>query len=264
MTLQEWMSNPMGKGESSLPGRELIVAGLNDKYHRVIQKKNHQFERSSYFDPRSKDYYVHVIVPSESERDNTYDVVFRFIYNKEDHASLVNLKNAQTQFFCNSPGFAYSFAYVYNEYGLLISWLAKKFPSIMLHQAPRVRNRYELVGYDKYIYFAAKYLIEREKTSLFRSALQLTSKKFNERVLFSKIRSLSTIKEEYTAAAITLAGKGRQLKEQKKSLRPNQVTIKKSVGVIKKPIKTVSKAKAVKKAVKPIRAKQGTRGSTKR
>lgn len=262
MTLQEWMSNPMGKGEASLPGREYIVAGLNDRYHRVIQKKSHQFEKSNYFDPRTNEYYIHVIVPSESERDNTYDVVFRFLYDKDDRASLVSLRNAQVQFFCNSPGFAYSFAYVYNEYGLLIPSLERKFPSLMLKKAPQVRNRFEMVGYDKYIYFAAKYLIDREKTSLFRSALQVSSRKYNERVLYSKVRNLETIEAEYQEAKIRLASKGRQKKAVAK--RPNQSTINKPIGAIGqikkpvKPVKPVSKTKAVKKPVKAIRAKRGT------
>lgn len=268
MTLQEWVSNPMGKGESSLPGREYIVAGLNDKYHRVVQKKSHRFDRTSFFDPRTNDYYIHIVVPTESERDNTYDVVFRFIYDKEDRASLVSLRNAQTQFFCNSPGFAYSFAYVYNEYGLLVPFLAKKFPPIMLRQAPQVRNRYEMVGYDKYIYIAAKYLIERERTALFRAALQLSSKKFNERALFARVRNLDTIQEEYREAEIRLVSKGRQAKNVER--RPNQSTIGKpigNIGSIKKPVKQVSKTKAIKKAVKPtkaVRAKRSTRRVTKR
>lgn len=252
----------MGKGEASLPGREYIVAGLNDRYHRVIQKKSHQFEKTSYFDPRTNDYYIHVVVPSESERDNTYDVVFRFLYDKDDHASLVSLRNAQVQFFCNSPGFAYSFAYVYHEYGLLIPSLERKFPSLMLRQAPQVRNRFEVVGYDKYIYIAAKYLVEREKTSLFRASLQMTSRKYNERVLYSRVRNLETIQEEYEEARIRLASKGRQKKAVAR--KPNQSTINKPIGTIgqiKKPVKAmkpVSKTKAVKKPIKATRAKRKT------
>lgn len=235
MTLLEWMKNPMGKGESSLPNRELLIKGLDDKYNSLVQRKGDYIIRTTYFDPRTSDYYTHLIIPTDSERDNTYDVVFRFIHDRNDKSGGLSLKTSEVQFFTNSPGFAFTFAYVYNSYGLLVPALEKKFSRQMLTKPTAVRNRYEIIGYDKLLYYGAKYLLSHEQTALNIAVLQNYSKRYSAPTLQRQVRSVHEILDEIDGAKGRLAVRKKAAKNQEKINDPKKASIKRSVSGIKKP-----------------------------
>lgn len=235
MTLLEWMKNPMGKGESSLPNRELMIKGLDDKYNSLVQKKGDYIIRTTYYDPRTKDYYTHLVIPTDSERDNTYDVVFRFIYDPKDKSGSTSLKSYEVQFFTNSPGFAFTFAYVYNSYGLLVPVLAKKFSRQMLVKPTAVRNRFEIVGYDKLLYYGAKYLLSHDQSAMNTQVLSVYSKRYNQAVLQRNVRSVTQILDEIDGAKGRLAIRKKAAKNQEKINDPKKASIKRSTSGVKKP-----------------------------
>lgn len=39
MNIREYVENPMGKGDSSIPNRKELIEYLNLKYEKLIQKK---------------------------------------------------------------------------------------------------------------------------------------------------------------------------------------------------------------------------------
>lgn len=198
MTLNEYVVSPLGKGDSSLPGGKLLIKQLEDKYAVLRKEKGNLIKMDYYFDPFSGNFYFHLIIPSETKRTNTYDVVICFQDPEKKHRSDLTLKDYDVTFFANTPSFAYTFAYVYNEYGLLIPFLANKLGKEMTTKAPIIRNQYEIVSYDKYLFFAAKYILD---SKLMNKALHLKEKRFGQRSFSAKIRPLSQIMKEYQQAA---------------------------------------------------------------
>lgn len=149
------MDNPMGKGSNAISNRKLIREDLDRRFDSLIKKKK-DFTFTVYRDKH--EYYIHFLIPSESERDNTYDVVIHFTEREENFKNDNFLNRYTLNFFSNSPSFTYTYAYVFNEYDILIKFLAKKYDKIVLSNNPITRNPGEVVNYEKSIYFALKYI----------------------------------------------------------------------------------------------------------
>ena len=62
-------------------------------------------------------YYVHVKIPSESQKDGKYeyDVVIRFFTDKPELRHVNSLRAYYMQFFSNSPSFIYKYAALYKK-----------------------------------------------------------------------------------------------------------------------------------------------------
>ena len=107
-------------------------------------------------------YIFHVKLPSESERDNTYDVVVEFSPIDKTSLSDESIINYNVKFFSNCPSFIFTYAYAYNDKGLFIDFLSKKLDELVLKNAPVVKNPMNIVNFEKSIYFACKYLVEEK------------------------------------------------------------------------------------------------------
>ena len=105
------------------------------------------------------DYFVHVKVPSESQRGlSSHDVVIQFFTNNDITRKELTLKNYYVQFFSNSPGFVYKYAALYQLQGYLISSLQDKFTPGMLNVLPDKANKDYVLFYDSSIYYACRFL----------------------------------------------------------------------------------------------------------
>lgn len=196
MTLKEYVDNPAGKGDSSM-NRAILQQIYDQKYEKYITNKDKQI-KCTYYKVMNKDaYYVHLVMPTETERDNTYDVVFYF-YPSEKSKVSVSLYNHNIKVFSNSPSFAYTFAYVYNQNQMLIPGLRDKYPQEMIKQKPEVKNRYEVMNYDKYLFFAAKYLLETK--SLNKAIMSVKMLTYTPQVLSMRVRNLDRIMIDYRKA----------------------------------------------------------------
>lgn len=238
MTLKEFINNPAGKGDSSV-NRATLISVLDSKYDKLVKDKTIQFK--IYKKIRGGSYYFHLIIPSETERDNTYDVVFLFEDPKKLHSKSSSISEYDIRVFANSPSFAYTFAKVYKDNDLFIDSLSGKYEKEILSLKPEVRNRYGIVNYDKYVYFGAKFIMESRLLN--KASLSLRSITYSEKIFNARIRSLGTIMNEYQKAKKKLKNK----KEPKTSLRQSQ-----SLSKIKTP-KTVNvkTPKAVKTPKQP-------------
>lgn len=195
MKLKEFLENPAGKGDSST-NRTVLRQLLDSKYQKLVDKKGVQFKLYVYHIPLTDNYYIHITIPTETERDNTYDVVL--LFETEEKGTRPSLLDTHSvKFFCNAPSFAYTFAKVFDENGLLIPSLRNKFPDEILSQSPEVRNRYGVVNYDKYLYFGCKYVYEQR--ILNRGTLSMRSIPYNPSFL-SRVRTLDKIMIDYKKA----------------------------------------------------------------
>lgn len=208
MTIKEYIENPMGKGDATLgQNRKVIVSTLTEKYEKLTDHKEIKMKCYIASIAIPNKYYIHLIIPTETERDNTYDVIFEF--TKDLGKPMVNW---DVRVFSNSPSFAYTFAYVYLKNDLMIKSLAKKLGKEFVKIEPNVRNRYKIVSYEKYIFFGAKYILDSKILNdgqFMKKAMPYTTTTYP-----GKCRTLEQIMKEYDGAEGKLARKKRQ--EQKK------------------------------------------------
>lgn len=257
MTLKEYLTNPLGKGDSSLPGWKMIVQNMNAKYMAWEKKKGDQIKVTTYYDNRSGDVYFHLVLPTETERDNTYDVVIRFLDIENKHKHDMGISDYDVQLFANTPSFVYTHAYVYHEYGIGIDFLDPKLGKPATREAPTVRNKFEIIGYDKYIYFAAKWLYDGRK--LGKLSVQRNSVRFNQKKLYASVRTIKTIMEEYHAAEAKLKREKNYQKDQAKRAaeRPKKLSLDSGtpIGIGKRVVKKTGVDNRVKpkRAVKPVK-----------
>lgn len=213
MTLRDFLSNPAGKGDSSL-GRAAIISTLNAKYDELV--KNKRIKCKIYRKlGGSSDYFIHLIIPTETERDNTYDVVFHLYNNKKENPT-AQVRDYNVKFFTNTPSFAYTFLYVYYQNGLFEESLKNKFDATFLKQAPVERNQFNVVNYDKYLYFGAKYVVESHLLS--EGSLNLRSISYSSELFNRSIRTFDQIMNEYRKAENKLKRKTNDTKRQKNDI----------------------------------------------
>ena len=166
MYLQQFLENPIGKGDASIPNKSLLLGALAAKYDKYIDAstgRKKRIEMKVYRNGASDVYYFWLTMPTETERDNSYDVVFKFFDAEKKHKRDLSIAKYDFQVFANTPSFAYTFAYVYNKEGLLIPELSNKLGRRFYSDSPDVRNRNQNLMYDKYIYMGARYILESKK-----------------------------------------------------------------------------------------------------
>ena len=255
MTLKEYLANPLGKGDSSLPGGKLIIQNLEQKFIALEKKKGSLIELTPFYDGKTGDVYIHLVIPSETERDNTYDVVVRFFDGSGKNKLATSIADYDIQLFTNTPSFVYTHAYVYYEYGLSIDFLKDKLGKLATTQAPTVRNRYEIVSYDKYLFFATKFIQESRMMS--KLSLQVKSRPFSQKAIRNRVRSATKIMEEYHIAESKLKRSKNYQKDQEKRLagKPKRLSLDSGspIGFGKRVPKTTGSKNRV-KTVKPVKS----------
>lgn len=206
LTLKEFLDNPMGKGSTAIPNKELIKSDLVRRYEKL--KKD--IKVKVYKD--KKDFYFHVTIPSESDRNNTYDVVIQFIPDADAINIGKTIEKYGVKFFSNCPSFVYTFAYVFNSYGYFIESLADKYDDKVLEDMPVVRNPNEIISFEKSIYFAGLYIRDKYKLA---TAMVLTqiSQNYNTKVFNSSIRNSQKIQVEIKREMNVLKNKKNETKK---------------------------------------------------
>lgn len=198
-------------------------------------------------------YYIHIKVPSESQKDGNYmyDVVIRFFTDNPEVSIQSHLRNYFIQFFSNSPSFMYQYAYLYNKEGFLIEALYNKLDPDYIDTPPEKTNKNMIMGYDKSIYFACKFLTDKKFRYLEKNGFGAFKKKqsnifFREISDFRSIKLDQQIMNEERKLSRVLDGKSpkqrkglnNQNKKQsssstmkeKREMRVNRITPKKGVG----------------------------------
>ena len=140
-------------------------------------------------------YYIHVKVPSESQKNGNYeyDVIIRFFTDDPEVAAQNHLRSYYIQFFSNSPSFMYQYAYLYKEGGYLINALYDKLDPDYIDKPPEKTNKDMNLSYDKSIYFACRYLSDMQFRYLGKTG-PLLMKKVNEDKFFRDITDFKSIK----------------------------------------------------------------------
>lgn len=251
MTLKDFLTNPSGKGDTAL-NTKAIASILDSKYSKLLEKKERLIKCTIYKVLTKEVYYIHLVIPTETERDNTYDVVIQLSDLEGAHKHETSIVNYDAKFFSNAPSFAYTYAKVYRDNELLIQSLQNKFDKQQLTGNPDMRNRYGIVGYDKYLYFGVKYIMESKMLS--KLTIGYRSIRYSAAVFVPQIRSIDKIMQEYHRAEQKLkkskdkSGSDKQQKE-----RTNR-SLQGDAGIYKKPVSPVSpKAKVTGTGAKTVK-----------
>jgi hypothetical protein len=155
ISIRQYVDNPY-RGSAFLASRKVIKEGLNNTFIRLLQNYRSQFFAVPYRYPNG-DVLFHVRVPSEDYKDNkiVYDVLFRIEFDNTKRYSLRNMR-----LFSNSPGFLFTYSYVYYHSDLIIPEFVSKIPQVAITQPPAIRNPFETLGFEKSTYIAARYLLD--------------------------------------------------------------------------------------------------------
>jgi hypothetical protein len=132
--------------------------GMNSRYSHYFQHhENLPFE--IFFDDKKEVYLYHFQVQaSDTNIDTIYDIVIEFHSNDPLVTKDANLRNYDFRIYSNSPGFSFTYAYVYNKYKLLIPSLKDKYDDSYLHDPPKKLNPKLALGFDYTLYLCMRFL----------------------------------------------------------------------------------------------------------
>lgn len=203
-TLNEFIDNPMGKGSTAIMQKHLIVQDLKLRMEKLATTKF--IERFAYID--KDDYYLHFILPSESERKNTYDVVIKFFPIEPNQKADITIDRYSVQFFSNCPSFTFTFAYAFNQHDMLVQELKDKYEDIVFEKEPTTRNVSMIMSYEKSITIASLYTLH---DPLLRDKKHLSS------IAKKGVDSLSKVVRTTDKIKMEVANANRELKKERDS-----------------------------------------------
>lgn len=250
VTLKDFKNNPFGKGVTAF-NNSSVKQSLEKRYDDLYKAGKKIKVPGAYL--YKGDYYIHLLIPSESERPNDYDVVVRL--RKDGILNTSHFLTTSTvQFFSNCPSFTYSFAWVYKKYGLLIPELIKKIDNIDFKKEPEVRNPYGVVNYDKSIFFACHFLLNNIRY-LNKAHLDALSRNTKITDLYDKIRLCSKIEFEIKKETEIMRHKKEMEKKRESTIskrETNRHTKSSGVGLIRAHKSTKTKITAKKGSKRKI------------
>lgn len=160
MTFEQYILNPMGRNNAVLNAttRENIRKDYIDRFDKILLRENGKINYKIYKDKKSNTYWFHIMIPSETVKGFTYDVVLKFFADEKVKEAGENLFKYNVNFYSNDPSFVYTFAHVFIENGLFIKELTPKMSKLAVKKDPKITNPSKLVGYVKTLYFAYLYM----------------------------------------------------------------------------------------------------------
>lgn len=172
----------------------LVNESSNPKNMDAKEKFTEQFNlqkaiiSARWYHVMGKAYILHIIIPSHSVKNVSYDVIFEFNTKKIDD---IDPLKTPCKVFSNCPSFTFIYAKVFYDNGILCDWLKKKYPKDIIRKEPDITNPLHLIGYERSLYVASLY-IKNAKNSIGKTVV---NRRFNQ--IENIILSSDKILEEY-------------------------------------------------------------------
>lgn len=184
MTIKEYLQNPYGKGSSFAPSqkqREELEKQLSEIKDKIISKIY-----------KYRDYIIfHVIIPSYKREEINYDVIVE-VQLQNLHEGAANVEDLNFKIFSNCPSFIFTYANVFRENDMLCSWLLSKYNPEVRKKAPIQKNRYGVIGLERSIYLAFRYLHMSNRTNI--AVIQTAGIKLSSRnIIINSVRTQEQI-----------------------------------------------------------------------
>jgi len=202
---------PFGPGASAV-SLKYIEEELLKRYKENIEQ---YITYVKIYKEKNGNYYIYIKIPSENnivcEKKVFYDVIIEFIADP-NVVTNKSIDQYSVKVFSNSPSFMFIFTYVYNKKGILLDIVPKKYYSkIALTQPPEIKNKMELLGIEKSLWFAFTYIKHNgllnkekldtkiEKTSIKKIIKEIKSQedKYKERIKQNDTRIKKEKKNTY-------------------------------------------------------------------
>jgi len=223
MTMKQFLQNPSGPYSSSFARRDLIIANLEDRFAKLLKERKKDFKLIIFRGQDKNEYFFYFKIPSEN-LDITYDVVLQFIPTEMKCLQSKNIDGYAINVFSNSLNFTFTYAYVYNQDGIICPALKDKVSKKALTEKPTIKNQNEIYGFEKSVYFALLYLkannLNQKYTieSFINKDMTIHKLKPNIKNSNSKIMEYNLAKKKQKDE------KKEQKKAKKKTIRPNKIT----------------------------------------
>lgn len=182
-TLEDFLAQPFGEQEPKSNDFEA-------KYKRLASSKKIHMEAFTEVDDC---YLIHLKVGSDTNPNMQYDVILLFFTDNPRVKTNISFRRYYVKFFSNSPSFIYQYAVLYKNKGMMIDMLADKMDAIYGDTLPSKVNPSLRVSYDKSIYCACRWMVDR-KVSAFSKVGMLARRKKKPEVFFSDIQTFDDIK----------------------------------------------------------------------
>ena len=192
-TLKKFLDDPSYVDNQNYGTKWAEKRRYDDRWE-LIQKLFKEFP-INYFKESNYSYYVHIEVPSEI-RGNTYDVVIHFFTQFENIASRSDLREYNIRIFSNNPVFGFHFGHANFTKGILIDFLADKFPRDILENRAEKYNPKDAIGYCHSFYMAGMYLLGKPRY-LNKTYIEGKCLPFNPSNLYAMCRPMDQTMEEY-------------------------------------------------------------------
>ena len=191
-TLSEFMRRPFGNSNSTNMEK---AYKYSQRYAEYIQQNKIRVEGYTQVEDS---YYIHIKVPSESKNKDginyEYDVVIRFFTDNPNVKKQLSLRAYYIQFFSNSPGFIYRYAALYKKYGYLIDILYNKLDPEFKDVLPEKTNANMELSFDNTIYFACRFLSDKNFALLNKKGTTITLKTVNQTKFFNDISDFKSVR----------------------------------------------------------------------
>ncbi len=150
MNLIQYLSNPSGKGSAVLPTTS-IKNDLDNQFNMLRDKMKMKIYT------KGNILIYHIGIPSRKSDKVIYDVIIEYNLSKVDPA-ISTINTLEFNCFSNCPSFTYTYAYIFDKNKILCPWLRDKYSREVLRKAPDTRNEYRIIGFERSIYLALKYI----------------------------------------------------------------------------------------------------------
>lgn len=251
MNPREYIQNPMGKGSAIIPNPE-----TKEKMKLEYEKIRNIITLNRYvLDNRYLIYFL--LIPSTSSMVIRYNVVIQFDLEENKLNNYENIDFLNFLCYSNCPSFVFTYANVFNNRNMIIPWLKSKYNKEVFTNS-KIRNRYEVIGYEKSLYLSFLYILSNRR-NIINEFIQnaLPVKSFNKisrevlssdeimRLVHSKSKPVKKEGEKKSPRLILEAAEIKNIKR-KENLNKNKVEQLSKVNSIKKS-KRASRAKHSKK-----------------
>lgn len=193
LTFQQFLQNPSGPYSAFFGRRSDIKSNLDKRFSDLV-KKYGAFETKIYKNDK-KEFLFHIKIPSEKYEKLFYDTVIRLRPISNSSLSDFTLMNYEINVYSNSPAFVFTYAYVFNKDGLFIEFLKGRISNKALTDRPKIKNPFEIYGFEKSLYFALSYI--KLNSYHVKSKIQSMSESLNESSIRDKIIHSDDIMEKY-------------------------------------------------------------------
>lgn len=221
LTVNQYITNPLGKGAAS-SALKIVKTEYDARYDALLDIHD-EFETHIYKGRSS--YFFHIMIPSEALEGIIYDIVVKVTRGLISMEA--DFRNWEIKVISNSPSFVFTYAYAFKKNGSIIDELSSIIPKKSITDAAKMRNPYKLLGIEKTMYYACKYIKDKFSST---ADLDLVADKINIKQLAKDIEPfdevMKNIKIEQKKKSVA------RKKEQKKIKKLNNTILQSSEQVI--------------------------------